>query len=73
MASRSPGRREIRVADDAGLAVPPARGGELQARGSDTIRGYYRAEPHERLPLTALGKMGKAVLREEVRRRMETA
>jgi len=46
---------EIRVVDDTGREVPPGEVGELQARGPYTIRGYYRAEAHNRVAFTADG------------------
>lgn len=46
---------EIRVVDDDGQAVPPGGVGELQCRGPYTIRGYYRAEEHNRTAFTEDG------------------
>jgi len=46
---------EIRVVDDDGREVPPGEIGELICRGPYTIRGYYRAEEHNRVAFTADG------------------
>ncbi len=50
----SPGD-EIRIVDDAGAEVAPGEIGELQCRGPYTIRGYYRAEEHNRTAFTGDG------------------
>ena len=46
---------EIRIVDDTGREVPPGEVGELQCRGPYTIRGYYRADEHNRTAFTADG------------------
>ncbi|NHC45395.1 (2,3-dihydroxybenzoyl)adenylate synthase [Motilibacter aurantiacus] len=46
---------EIRVVDDAGEDVPPGEVGHLLTRGPYTIRGYYRAEEHNRTAFTVDG------------------
>jgi 2,3-dihydroxybenzoate-AMP ligase len=46
---------EIRIVDDAGGEVPEGEIGELLCRGPYTIRGYYRAEEHNRVAFTADG------------------
>jgi non-ribosomal peptide synthetase component E (peptide arylation enzyme) len=50
----SPGD-EIRVVDDEGNDVAAGEVGELITRGPYTIRGYYRAEEHNRTAFTADG------------------
>lgn len=46
---------EIRIVDDKGYQVPPGDVGELQCRGPYTIRGYYRADEHNRTAFTPDG------------------
>ncbi len=46
---------EIRIVDDAGRDVPEGEVGELICRGPYTIRGYYRAEEHNRVAFTPDG------------------
>ena len=46
---------EIRIVDEAGIEVPDGAVGELITRGPYTIRGYYRAEQHNRSAFTADG------------------
>jgi 2,3-dihydroxybenzoate-AMP ligase len=46
---------EIRIVDDGGNAVPDGEMGELECRGPYTIRGYYRADDHNRTAFTADG------------------
>ena len=46
---------EIRIVDDDGVEVPAGEVGELTCRGPYTIRGYYRAEEHNRVAFTADG------------------
>jgi 2,3-dihydroxybenzoate---[aryl-carrier protein] ligase len=46
---------EIRIVDDQGHDVPDGEVGELLCRGPYTIRGYYRAEEHNRSAFTADG------------------
>jgi len=46
---------EIRIVDAAGNQVPAGAVGELLTRGPYTIRGYYRAEEHNRTAFTADG------------------
>lgn len=46
---------EIRVVDADGHDVPPGEVGELLTRGPYTLRGYYRAEEHNRTAFTADG------------------
>ena len=46
---------ELRIVDDAGVAVAPGAEGELQARGPMTLRGYYRAPEHNRRAFTSDG------------------
>ena len=46
---------EIRIVAEEGRAVPTGEVGELQTRGPYTIRGYYRAEAHNRVAFTADG------------------
>jgi 2,3-dihydroxybenzoate-AMP ligase len=46
---------EIRIVDDAGGEVPEGEIGELLCRGPYTIRGYYRAEEHNRVAFTPDG------------------
>ena len=46
---------EIRVVDDDGREVGPGELGELECRGPYTIRGYYRAEEHNRIAFTPDG------------------
>jgi len=50
----SPGD-EIRIVDDEGNDVAAGEVGELITRGPYTIRGYYRAEEHNRAAFTADG------------------
>ncbi|MBI3935308.1 MAG: AMP-binding protein, partial [Acidobacteria bacterium] len=50
----SPGD-EIRIVDDDGNEVPAGQPGELITRGPYTIRGYYRAEEHNRTAFTPDG------------------
>lgn len=50
----SPGD-EIRIVDDGGNAVPDGEIGELECRGPYTIRGYYRADDHNRTAFSADG------------------
>lgn len=50
----SPGD-EVRVVDEDGQAVPDGEVGELIARGPYTIRGYFRAEEHNRAAFTSDG------------------
>jgi 2,3-dihydroxybenzoate-AMP ligase len=46
---------EIRIVDDEGRDVAPGEVGELLCRGPYTIRGYYRADEHNRTAFTADG------------------
>src|SRR3989441_8050898 len=46
---------EIRIVDDGGMPVSPGEVGELQCRGPYTIRGYYKAEEHNRTAFTPDG------------------
>ena len=46
---------EIRIVDDDGGEVAAGEVGELTCRGPYTIRGYYRAEEHNRVAFTADG------------------
>ena len=46
---------EIRIVDADGRDVPPGGVGELITRGPYTIRGYYKAEEHNRVAFTADG------------------
>jgi 2,3-dihydroxybenzoate-AMP ligase len=46
---------EVRVVDESGRPVPCGEIGELECRGPYTIRGYYRAEEHNRTAFTADG------------------
>jgi 2,3-dihydroxybenzoate-AMP ligase len=46
---------EIRVVDETGRALPAGEIGELETRGPYTIRGYYRADAHNRTAFTADG------------------
>jgi len=46
---------EIRIVDEEGIDVPAGAVGELITRGPYTIRGYYRAEQHNRVAFTAAG------------------
>jgi 2,3-dihydroxybenzoate-AMP ligase len=46
---------EIRIVDEDGIDVPAGAVGELITRGPYTIRGYYRAEQHNRVAFTAAG------------------
>ena len=46
---------EIRIVDERGRDVAPGAIGELLARGPYTIRGYYRAEAHNRTAFTEDG------------------
>ena len=46
---------EIRMVDDAGRDVPDGEVGELICRGPYTIRGYYRADEHNRVAFTPDG------------------
>lgn len=46
---------EFRIVDEDGVDVPAGAVGELITRGPYTIRGYYRAEQHNRLAFTADG------------------
>jgi 2,3-dihydroxybenzoate-AMP ligase len=39
---------EFKVVDDEGVELPPGEMGELWGRGPTVIRGYYRAEEHNR-------------------------
>jgi 2,3-dihydroxybenzoate-AMP ligase len=50
----SPGD-EIRIVDDEGGEVAPGEVGELLTRGPYTIRGYYKAEEHNRTAFTPDG------------------
>ncbi|MBI4463802.1 MAG: AMP-binding protein [Acidobacteria bacterium] len=46
---------EIKIVDDEGREVPPGEVGELVTRGPYTIRGYYKAEEHNRTAFTSDG------------------
>ena len=46
---------EIRIVDDDGKPVPAGEVGELECRGPYTIRGYYRADEHNRVAFTPDG------------------
>ena len=46
---------EIKIVDDEGRDVPPGEVGELITRGPYTIRGYYKAEEHNRVAFTPDG------------------
>jgi len=46
---------EIKVVDDEGCEVPSGDAGELITRGPYTIRGYYKAEEHNRTAFTSDG------------------
>jgi len=46
---------EIRIVDDSNHEVPAGEIGELVCRGPYTIRGYYRAEEHNRVAFTPDG------------------
>lgn len=46
---------EVRIVDDMDVDVEPGRPGHLLTRGPYTIRGYYRAEEHNRRAFTADG------------------
>ncbi|MCH8266666.1 MAG: AMP-binding protein [Acidobacteria bacterium] len=46
---------EIKVVDEEGREVPPGEVGELLTRGPYTIRGYYKAEEHNRVAFTPDG------------------
>ncbi|MFD9735289.1 (2,3-dihydroxybenzoyl)adenylate synthase [Umezawaea sp. NPDC059074] len=46
---------EVRIVDADGTPVWPGDTGELQVRGPYTIRGYYRADEHNRTAFTADG------------------
>lgn len=46
---------EIRVVDEGGVDVAPGEIGELMCRGPYTLRGYYRADEHNRVAFTADG------------------
>ena len=46
---------ELRIVDDLDRDVPPGEVGELVARGPYTIRGYFRAEEHNRTAFTPDG------------------
>ena len=50
----SPGD-EIKIVDDEGREVAPGEVGELLTRGPYTIRGYYKAEEHNRTAFTPEG------------------
>lgn len=43
---------EIKIVTDQGVPVAPGAVGELLARGPYTIRGYYRADDHNRVAFT---------------------
>ncbi|MEJ3747314.1 AMP-binding protein [Actinomycetes bacterium KLBMP 9797] len=46
---------EIRIVDDEDREVPPGASGHLLTRGPYTIRGYYRADAHNRTAFTPDG------------------
>ncbi|MDH6626590.1 2,3-dihydroxybenzoate-AMP ligase [Streptomyces sp. LBL] len=46
---------EVRVEDEHGNPVAPGECGELLTRGPYTLRGYYRAESHNRVAFTLEG------------------
>ncbi|MGN9840968.1 (2,3-dihydroxybenzoyl)adenylate synthase [Nonomuraea sp. H19] len=46
---------EVRIVDEHGDDVPPGVAGELITRGPYTLRGYYRAEEHNRRAFTPDG------------------
>ncbi|NKZ06470.1 (2,3-dihydroxybenzoyl)adenylate synthase [Actinomadura latina] len=46
---------EVRIVDEGGAEVPAGRTGELLVRGPYTIRGYFRAEEHNRRAFTPDG------------------
>ena len=46
---------EIKIVDDDGREVQPGAVGELLTRGPYTIRGYYKAEEHNRAAFTSDG------------------
>lgn len=46
---------EIKIVDEEGTEVPPGAVGELLTRGPYTIRGYYKAEEHNRTAFTTDG------------------
>ncbi|MGY1427658.1 (2,3-dihydroxybenzoyl)adenylate synthase [Streptomyces sp. MN12] len=46
---------EVLVVDDDGAPVPDGTAGELLTRGPYTLRGYYRAEEHDRTAFTPDG------------------
>ncbi len=46
---------EIKIVDDGGSEVAPGEVGELLTRGPYTIRGYYKAEEHNRTAFTPDG------------------
>ncbi|MDP3650497.1 MAG: (2,3-dihydroxybenzoyl)adenylate synthase [Rhodoferax sp.] len=46
---------EIRIVDDEDQPVPPGAVGHLLTRGPYTIRGYYKADEHNRRAFTAEG------------------
>lgn len=50
----SPGD-EIRIVDEHGEDLPPGQTGELLTRGPYTLRGYFRAEEHNRRAFTPDG------------------
>ncbi|GAB0149416.1 hypothetical protein McPS_21560 [Marichromatium sp. PS1] len=46
---------DVRIVDANGHEVAPGEAGELLVRGPYTIRGYYRAEAHNRIAFTSDG------------------
>lgn len=46
---------EVRIVDPAGKDVAPGEAGELLTRGPYTLRGYYRADAHNRKAFTGDG------------------
>ncbi|OYN81206.1 (2,3-dihydroxybenzoyl)adenylate synthase [Mycolicibacterium sphagni] len=46
---------EVRIVDDAGIAVPDGESGELLVRGPYTINGYFRAEAQNQRSFTPDG------------------